>query len=95
MTVPPPPMNGMNENVLANHFSAGRSFGTEHEHAPQPVDHGRAPPPAGRPASPAAPAQPARAQLGENSAAATATGTPMTSAIAEVISVPTTSGAPW
>ena len=33
----PPPIHGMNENVLANHFSAGQQTRREHEHAPQSV----------------------------------------------------------
>ena len=88
-------MNGMNENVLAIHFSTGISFGPEHEHAPQPVDDRRH---RGQQVDQHASAR-ARARRGHssvrNSAVATATGTPMSSAIAEVISVPTTSAAPW
>ena len=36
MLLPPPPMNGMNENVLATHFSMGRSLGpsTNTPHSP-------------------------------------------------------------
>ena len=36
----PPPIHGMNENVLANHFSAGSSFGasTNTPHNPYTTD---------------------------------------------------------
>ena len=89
-----PPMYGMNENVFANHCSAGWIFGasTKIPHSPYTTDGTAASRSTRIVSTP-------RARRGHSSvtnrAVETATGTPMISAIAEVISVPTSSGAPW
>src|SRR5690349_2933663 len=84
----------MNENVLANHFSTGISFGarTKTPHSPYTTD-GTA---ASRSTRIASGVRILRGQSSiRNNAVAIATGTPISSAIAEVTSVPNTSGRPW
>ncbi len=83
----------MNENVFAIHFSKPWSFGasTNTPHRPYTTDGTAASRSTSIPIGP-------RARRGHssvmNSAAATATGTPIISAIVEVISVPTSNGRP-
>lgn len=90
----PPPIQGMNENVLANHFSAGNSRGarTNTPHNPYTTD-GTAARRSMRIESGL------RSPRGHssliNSALATAIGTPITSAMVEVTIVPNSSAPPW
>ena len=84
----------MNENVLANHFSAPSSLGARKKtpHSPYTTE-GTA---ASRSMTPASGPRTRRGHSSvRNSATETATGTPITSATPDVIRVPTSSGAPW
>ena len=90
----PPPIHGMNENVLANHFSAGSRLRREHEYPPQAV-HDRRDRGEQIDEDRQRRARPAGHSSLMNRALATATGTPMMSAMIDVTIVPNRSAPPW
>ena len=90
----PPPIQGMNENVLANHFSAGSSLGasTNTPQSPYTTDGTAASRSTRIVSGP-------RRRRGHSSlmyrAVPTATGTPRISAMIDVTIVPNSSAPPW